>query len=106
MTDGRVIAHIALAELAYGTGDSYSCERHLSDAWDLCAPEDVRRFRCEGLIGWARYYLWRKQPEKARVYFDRASDEILKMGYHRRARQLQTIATEAGWPIPLELAMK
>jgi hypothetical protein len=100
MIDGRVIAHLALAELAYGTGDAYSCEKNLTDARELCEAEDVRRFRCDCLIGYAHFHLWRSELDKARDAFDRATAEVREMQYFRRASQLRRMAFEAGWPLP------
>ena len=47
MLDGRLIVHLALAELAWAQDDNEECERHLSQAEELADGEDVLRYRAE-----------------------------------------------------------
>ena len=59
MIDGRIVVHLALAELAPAEGHTAECDQHLSRAEELCAAEDVRRYRAECLLARAHYHAWR-----------------------------------------------
>jgi len=78
MTDGRVTAHLGLAELADATGDADRCRRQLAGATELCEPDDIRRFRCECDLGYARFHLWQNDP---------ATPGCTSTGRRRRSRR-------------------
>jgi len=100
MIDGRIIVHLALAELAWALNDAAECDRHLCRAEQLCVPDDVRRYRAECLLARARYHVWRGEAEVGRPVFDEAAELVWRMGYRRRAGELRRLASEQGWPLP------
>jgi len=51
-------------------------------------------------VGYARFHLWRSGPEKAHGYFERAVQEIMQIGYFRRAGQVRPLAAGPRWTIP------
>lgn len=100
MIDGRIIVHLALAELAWVLNDAAECDRHLCRAEELCVPDDIRRYRAECRLARARYHVWRGEMLAGRAMFDDATELVRRMGYRRRAGDLRRLASEQGWPLP------